>query len=125
MGGGKPKETVLWTNSSPTSNFAAETVTLSQSIVGFDYIQITYARLTSAQTTDEDIGILIIPTSKFLISSGNSRARAAMSSVYNNTNNYRIMRYDTDTTVAFSGCHTSSGSGINNACIPLKISGLK
>ena len=41
-GGGMLEETVLWTNPSPTSDFAAQTVTLSDSISNYDYIKFEY-----------------------------------------------------------------------------------
>ena len=46
-GGGKQTETVLWTNSSPTSNFADQNVTLSDSMSNYDYLKFTYKKATN------------------------------------------------------------------------------
>ena len=43
-------ETTLWTNSSPTSSFAAQVVTLSDDYTNYDYIKVVYAFATTAQT---------------------------------------------------------------------------
>lgn len=48
-GGERLVETVLWTNPDPTSDFAAQTVNLSDSIGNYDYIAFTY-KLQKAQT---------------------------------------------------------------------------
>ena len=46
-GGAKQTETVLWTNSSPTSNFADQNVTLSDSMSNYDYLKFTYKKATN------------------------------------------------------------------------------
>ena len=51
-GGGGPTYTRLWTNASPSSSFAAQTVALGQAGSDFDYIRIVWARINTAGVTD-------------------------------------------------------------------------
>ena len=44
-GGGRA--TALWTNASPTSNFAAQTITLSASMTDFEQIEVVYKYTTT------------------------------------------------------------------------------
>lgn len=51
-GGGALSETVLWTNSSPSDNFSAQTVNLSDSVVNYKYLKFIYrGRNASAVTS--------------------------------------------------------------------------
>ena len=43
-------ETTLWTNNAPTSAFAAQTITLSDSIDNYDYIKISAVYSTASNT---------------------------------------------------------------------------
>ena len=54
-------ETVLWTNSSPASSFAAQDVTLSQSYKSFDFIKVT-VRMSTSLTAETCV---IIPIEDF------------------------------------------------------------
>lgn len=40
--GGTLSETLLWSNSSPSSNFAGQTITLSQDYANFEYLKVNY-----------------------------------------------------------------------------------
>ena len=53
-GGGGVSFTRLWTNNSPSSSFAAQTVSLGQAASGFDYIRIVWARINTAGVTDSN-----------------------------------------------------------------------
>ena len=44
-GGGTLKETVLWTNGSPTASFAPQDVTLSDDIDNYDFLKIEFINL--------------------------------------------------------------------------------
>lgn len=48
-------KTTLWTNSSPTASFAAQTITLSQPLANFDYIEIVWHGQRT--TTSEKVNI--------------------------------------------------------------------
>lgn len=123
-GGGALSETVLWTNPSPTSNFATQTVTLSQSIENFDYIKFVHRISTSASNSGETI----YSVSTFKTSS-NSVAIQPVIAARTGGNGYpvRRIRYVSDTTVSFlSTNNAGSGASYNDAyCIPLSIIGIK
>lgn len=114
-------ETTLWTNSAPTANFAAQDVTLSQSLANFDYVKIQYAK-TKSKTSDVQMSI-IIPYSDFLhtiSSEDNGRLTGAL--YYYST--YRRFNYVSNTTIHFTGA-ASGSTAYNDYCVPTKISGLK
>lgn len=51
-GGSAVTYTRLWTNSSPSSSFAAQDVTLSAAASGYSFIRIVWARVNTAGVTD-------------------------------------------------------------------------
>lgn len=107
--GGVPL-TLLWTNSAPTSNFAAQTVQLS--LTNYDAILVKCRATTSAGQyfsnycfKDETVNAVISSKS------------------YNGTNVYSRGVQCTDTGVTFTTGYSGSSSGAGNA-IPVKIYGL-
>lgn len=125
--GGTLTETVLWTNSNPTSSFAAQTVTLNQSITTdkFDYIKITI-RISTSVATEQSY---IFPTNEFLdFADGSTQnIRRGYIGTRPNGNDLRIIFSVSNTQVNFTaplraGSTTSSS---NSIIIPLKIIGLK
>lgn len=50
-GGGGITYSRLWTNSSPSSSFAAQDVTLSAAASGYDFIRVVWARINTAGVT--------------------------------------------------------------------------
>lgn len=127
-GGAKQTETVLWTNSAPTSNFAAQTVTLSDSIGNYKYVKIVYSitNTTSGQTDIEDV---IYPVDDFRrrtnVSGNWSIVEDFSSGGYQWT---RTSGYVSDTSISMGNCYrwntSSSGTMQNQAIIPLEILGL-
>lgn len=114
--------TKLWENSSPTSNFNAQPVTLSQSIANFTYIEFEYRGLVNVSTQ----GSLIIPVSNLrAASSGANKMKLYLT--YRATTSYaRLAEYVSDTQIQFAASSVVSGTGSNtNTCIPLYIYGLK
>jgi hypothetical protein len=104
-------ETTLWTNSSPTSAFVSQDVTLSQDIDNFDYLKIT---VRASTTTSTSIGVIIsvsdfkktVTTGQgvsFGICGGNSGSHAR-----------RAVAYSSDTKVWFSAA-LSGNSTYNNS----------
>ena len=91
-------ETTLWTNSSPTSTFAPQTVTLSQSSDNFTYIKV-YFRCSTSDSTTYDSGLIDI--ADYDASTGSSSApRFAMSVAM--TNAYvRLFNKSTNTGLVF------------------------
>ncbi len=121
-------ETTLWTNSSPTSSFDAQTVTLSQSMANFTYLKIKFASSTSYYS-DSYCSSIIVSVTDFkksteaqwkpivglvtkIQSSGGNRCRRAF--------------YSSNTQVEFSAANQISGTTTTNtSCIPISIVGMK
>lgn len=53
-GGGGISYTRLWTNSSPSSSFAAQQVSLDSAASGYTYIRIVWARVNTAGVTENN-----------------------------------------------------------------------
>lgn len=116
-------ETTLWTNSSATSSFGAQNVTLSQSIQNFNYIKIICRASTSVSTTSEAIF-----SKSFVLScvSGNAAPRMALSTRTGSQSYVRIINYASDTQIYFDTAHKRATSGDTNGyVIPTSIVGLK
>lgn len=126
-GGAKIVETVLWTNSAPTSAFTSQTVTLSDDMNNYDYLKIRYAFSTSAQA-DANCNEIVMPIAEFKKSLNSSTANAldSISGASSTTRYTRFVFYASDTGVLIGSSITSgSSTQNNNACIPLAIIGIK
>ena len=123
--GGGLKETVLWTNSAPTSTFAGQTVTLSSDIDNFDYIKVNYRYITSS-TVEYSV---LASVSELKTYSGNGTGRLAMSEVSGGGYFvYRPVTYSSNTALAIGGCGYVNGTTFttnNGLCIPTSIVGCK
>lgn len=121
-GGGSLKETTLWTNNSPTSSFASQTVTLSDYVSNYDYIKITF-RLSTSST---DTLSILVPKEDYSKYDGTSSGAGVMH-VNSNTGYCRLARTFTGTSINFAPCWTvfaAAGSN-NNLLIPVSIVGIK
>lgn len=119
------KATTLWTNSSPTTTFAEQSITLSQDIDNFAYIGIKY-RVSTTATSDET-EILVTPTNLKKSAATASAVRIIIGANNSGGNRYdRGIQYNSDTSLTISGAYrvNTSGSG-NNLAIPLYIYGYK
>ena len=121
-GGGKYTETSLWTNPSPSSDFAAQTITLSDDMDNYEYIKIKYCFSASYNTgnylSDYIISVDELKKSPYPEASGTARLNFSLARM--NTSNvacYRKFYYASSTTVRF-------GSTDTNALIPFEILGL-
>ena len=121
-GGGKQTETVLWTNSAPTSNFADQNVTLSDSMSNYDYLKFTYKKATNNATSTSAV-FSVSDVKNFADESvygqlgGESATDWYMS---------RYIWYISDTSVRISTAWKLNSVGNNNAyIIPLAIIGIK
>lgn len=124
-GGGtaKLKATTLWSNSAPGSSFAAQTVNLSQSMLDFDFIRVSFDYSASSA---EGWSVIYSPSILYheTVSLG---ARKDDSSSINDMR-YRAMNGATSTTVSFTNSvqHTSSSQSTSASyIIPTSITGLK
>lgn len=128
-GGGKYTETSLWTNPSPTSDFAGgQNVTLSDSISNYKYIKINFAYAASYNTGKCNTSI-VISTDDFkdMTYNTNDRRNGVSLSCQNTSNTAysRMAIYISDTTVRFGTCYQVPTNTTANAnCIPLEILGL-
>lgn len=125
-GGGSLDETTLWINPNPTSDFAQQSITLSDDIDNYDYIKIEVKGNTSSTWSAPNICILCsVEDFKTTGSTaGHSRIAAgirATSGTYT-----RLFDYIDDTTIdASNSVLVSTGGNTNNTNVPIKISGLK
>ena len=122
-GGGKYTETSLWTNSSPTSDFATQNVTLSDSIDNYKYIKIVWKAYKSATTTSSVI-VLVNDFKSF-----NYVANYTVGSLAsNNSSNQPYARryvYVSDTVIGFhDALRIYAAATSNDMAIPLEILGL-
>lgn len=129
-GGGALSETILWTNPSPTSSFAAQDVTLSQPITDFTYIKIVCRFSTSNST---EMAALFSP-SDFGVQGTYPNKNPSVTMTVSSGAGGTVTRYcakassdDNSTIHFFSGSTTTTGSGStkNGNTIPVAIYGLK
>lgn len=125
-GGGKLDETVLWTNPNLTSDFASQTVTLSDNVDNYDFIKFVFNLSTTAAThrcsiySVEELKTFVNPTNDW------SRASSPMRSNSNNASFVRGIIYQSSNSLTIgnaSGYQSSSTS--NSALIPYQIIGMK
>lgn len=123
-GGGKQTETVLWTNSAPTSSFAKQDVTLSDDINSYDYLKFTYRVTTSV--SDSLNYIISVSDFKKSVESTSSHHCVLGLSTDDSVAHTRRVYYKTDTTVNFNNAYQLNAAASNNATvIPLSIVGIK
>ena len=124
-GGGSLTETVLWTNLTPTSAFATQTVSLNDNLSNYDYV----AFEVKAATDTQDTFRVIYPIEVFQ----NSKLNVSKSYIVdfggtaiNGQGYVRCAFYDTDTTIKFDDSYKVNVAGkLNTSNIPLKVIGLK
>lgn len=131
-GGGSLTETVLWTNASPTSTFAAQVVTLSDDMNNYTYLKFEYRH----STTDSNLYEIIVPVDLYKTSltpdSGNTThyiptISAMVGGQYAFSNIYaRAIPYKTDTSIEVTSVRSLSGvSPALTNIIPTRIIGMK
>lgn len=120
-------ETVLWTNPSPSNNFAAQTITLSDSLSNYKYIGIRFKIHNTHASTPNATGIMLV--SEFVQNrknTGTDRRNILVAS--QNINNATMARnawYDSDTSIEFSVAYQISSTNTNTSyVIPLEILGI-
>lgn len=128
-GGGSPEleETVLWENPDTTKTFAAQDITLIDSINNYDYIVAYFT-----QTKDIDLHWFrtFMPVSDYKLTGSGAFSEYPNSHVsyfgFVAMNNYlRTCYYVDNTTMHISAGSRTNGTQSNNACIPVKICGAK
>ena len=115
---GGSTETVLWTNNSPTSQFAAQTITLSDDYSNYDYIEVYFRLSTSDDTEYRDI----IP--KATLDKSNSSNTFAIGNAYSNSTRARGS-YVSGASMYFTAAYPLTSTSTNNSyVIPTKIVGI-
>lgn len=122
-------ETTLWTNSTPTSTFSAQAVTLSQSIDNFDYIKIKHASVRN-QTTNNSFLMETIYSKEDVRKCKNSSSTVQMALCGKIGSDRAIARhiwYVSDTELNISDVKYIGGSWSldNSQEIPISIVGIK
>lgn len=120
-------ETVLWTNPSPTAQFAGQAVTLSDSISNYKYIKITNNFSTAYPTI---IGSTIFPVEDFKtaiypVTGREWQPRIGMGDA--STNYARRVYYVSETSIQITSANlvtSGQGGANNNNAIPFEILGL-
>ena len=118
-------ETTLWTNSSPTSTFNAQDVTLNQSLRNFTYLKFITIPYGNTQITTEQS--IIIPVNEFVNTSSSTNTFTSPIGMYHwNTYYARGAQMVSNTSIHFMACNQVAGTGQNNSnIIPQKIIGMK
>ena len=124
-GGGELEETVLWTNPSQSTNFSAQTLTLSDDIDNYDFIKLTWKSSTTV-SIEADVYWEVSDVKNF--SEVNDEPQGAICSKAP-SGSYRYARriyYVSDTQLGISGCSVIGAASSNEALvIPVKVSGMK
>lgn len=117
------EETVLWTNSSPTSSLAAGNKTLSESVDNFDKILIQYRLSTSI--SDGSYVIFDVDEYKQYVLAGNNAA-GGIAYRYSSGTYVRTIYYTDATTIYFgTGYKLATSDTANGTCIPTRVLGIK
>lgn len=137
--GGGMTETVLWTNPNPTTSFAPQTITLSQSVSNFKLFGLYFIANTTNQPNniiaeyfsmeycdvnmnkaDKDNNIITNKSSSFCLTDKNP-TRLHRWFTFGDTN-YNSIRFWYG---MFFNTTYPSGYNSNNCCVPIKVVGVK
>lgn len=115
-------ETTLWTNSSPSTSFSDQSVTLSESVENFKYIAF-YVRTSESDNTESYV-ICDVDELKTYIASG-THPELCMASRVNNQQFTRMVFYVDTTHIKYDNAYELTGAPTRNSyVIPTKIVGL-
>lgn len=125
-GGSQPTETTLWTNTSPSADFTATTVTLSESIQNFDYIKVMY-KFNKSDSDSTAVGdMMTVADFVYCSTSSAVKQKLFLGAKLDNYSNARSVIYNTNTKIDIGNSTRVNQSGQNNAyTIPIKIVGIK
>ena len=120
-------ETTLWTNNAPTSDFAAQTVLLSDDISNYDYIKINYCYNKNNTNITSNVLCSVSEFVKAVKDGSTNHTIISLTVEGNNNVGYaRPVFYVSDTSIAFGLSSTLNGSGTYPAgCMPLSVVGCK
>ncbi|MBR6114274.1 MAG: hypothetical protein IKQ10_03735 [Oscillospiraceae bacterium] len=115
---GTGRKTVLWSNSAPTSSFAAKTVNLSDSVTNYDFLLVVLAFSTGTQDHSTDL----IPVDDIL---GGAEYSLRINAASQNRTGGRSITVPTATTATFGTGAYNGSSSQNGYAIPVAIYGVK
>lgn len=107
--------TVLWTNPNPTANFAAQTITLSETIANYDCYEIIFTQ-AAFKSDPTDLGNRLMSTGKIPIGYGTVLNYAV-------NNRYRLVNRTTGNTQMAIQDAYNGGQVDNNKCVPVYVIG--
>lgn len=125
--GGRMAETDLWTNSSPSSDWSVNSITLSQSISNFEFLKIYYKPTKSSSTSDVTAILVAVDDFKTFNNTVNHGALFPTAKITSSANWGRRAWYIDDTTMGVNNAGTQifgTGSNASNI-IYTKVCGLK
>lgn len=121
-----PTEETLWTNSSPTSAFATQTITLNSGKKFSDYQYIVFRYNATASSSVG--GVVIVPSTLFATDmDGASGSKCAVALGNGSTSGYavRYCKYISDTQTTVTKCMRTDGTSLSNTTIvPTAIDGI-
>ncbi len=124
-GGGKQTETVLWANSSPSSSFAAQNVTLSDSLSNYDYIKVTY-RISTSDGTSTSAICSVSDFKNYNTGTNKGFWLSLGGNPINSQSWVRELTYVSDTSIGITGgLRIQANSNDTSYFIPLEILGIK
>ena len=129
-GSGELKETVLWTNPSPTANYSGGRISLSDNINNYKYLKFVWK-----ESTSRDVYVSVIAkVDEFKTSSvataGTATNAFSYGSIYfkqtAGTAGVRLVYYATDNSLEITTAFEINGQGLNASLnIPYQVIGLK
>lgn len=129
-GGGTLKETALWTNSNPTSEFSAQTISLSDNVTNYNYVKLVFKSDLNQDIFSSVIhDVTTFMALKLLNTDASSYTQAgvvAMTTSNANTWRYRSYKATASNRVQFSASFPSnSATAANRYLLPYQIIGMK
>ena len=129
-GGGKLKETILWENPKPTSNFAAQTIMLSQDMNNFDYLAFNIRAITIREYQMKMIyPVIDVKNSNNTGGSYDNTVRWCTSPGFTYSGNpyMRGIYYVSDTSIRINDAYpiASTLTTQNSYAIPISVIGMK
>lgn len=119
--------TTLWTNNSPTSDFAAQNVNLSDSMANYDYIGIRWKRAKASSETTATVSTTIWPVTDMQNTDDNNDSKSLVFGLNRLSSGGRYCRYayyKTNSQIYISAASLIGGSTTNaTSVIPLNIYG--
>ena len=122
--GGNLTETVLWSNSSPSSSFIGQTVTLSDDLLSYDYVKVKFRKIKSE--SDEKSVMMSVTEYLSMSNAANSFCGMGLCIYISNTYYTRRTLSPDSTHVLFNNANRIDASGtIHDYLIPTAIIGMK